>query len=287
MSSSRSEDSARSPIEATPPLVDREIAQAAKGGAATSRHSADDLNKVDSLLWFWRQANQQLVQVREELKLEQQRRQVLAERKTQLETEVSSLRQQLEAGRLELEQARLDQGRSERELASLQAGWKHLQQEKGKLENERAARLRIERRLALLDTQSDKALELAGQLARERNLRLKLEREKGMLLNELKSRREVEAHLQALTEENSSLRGQLLEQSPRAAQLEIALTQVNLLESMLAEEKTVRLSSDVRAANALARLARLQGEMDGRQASLGRSLKPQATRHWLSRLLFD
>ena len=284
MSNSRREDGPGHYSEQAQPLTDAEIEQAARGGSSTSAHGADVL-PAESLAWIWQRANQQIEQLRVELKLEQQRHQVLAQRKAQQEVELTTLRQQLDASRAEREQAQVARSHSERELASLQAGWKHLQQEHSKLENERATRLKIERRLALLDTQRDKALELAAQLAKERNLRLKLEREKGMLLNEVKSRREVEAHLQALTEENATLRAQLLEKSPRAAQLDLALHHVNRLEKMLAEEKTVRLSADVRAANALAKLSRMEGELAARQKSLQAVRKPQPPRHWLSRLL--
>ena len=109
-------------------LTDTEIEQAARGGSSSSAHGIEAL-PAESLAWIWQRANQQIEQLQGELKLEQQRHQVLAQRKAQQEAELASLRQQLAASRAELEQVQVARSHSERELASLQAGWQHLQQD--------------------------------------------------------------------------------------------------------------------------------------------------------------
>ena len=238
----------------------------------------------ESFAWLWQQANQQLEQLNEDLKRERQRYHALSQRKIKLDSELASMRQTVEESRSELDAEREGRVTAERELSSVRAGWQHVQLELSKLEDERAIRLKIERRLALLDTQRDKALELAAQLAKERNQRLKLEREKGMLLSELRPRKELDAKLKSLTESNEALQTKYQDASEQAAKTELALQHVGRLEKLLAEEKTTRLSSDVRASAAEARAARLEGELRAYRRKLGRGTG--TSRNWLARLLF-
>lgn len=254
------------------------------GPAGKPPFPSGSLPVSESFAWLWQQANQQLEQLKEDLKRERQRYQALNQRKTQLNSELASMRKSVESSRVELEAERENRVIAERELSSLRTGWKHVQVELGKLENERATRLKIERRLALLDTQSDKGLELAGQLAKERNLRLKLEREKGMLLNELRPRKEIGDRLNSLTASHSKLKEKFHVVSQRAAKLELALQHAVRLEKLLAEEKTTRLNADDRALAAEAKAARLEGELHVHRRN--QQSGHNTPKGWLARLLF-
>ena len=284
MTNLRHDDSRPSGSESRDPQRGQRLEKPHVGPAGNAGLPDSSVPVSESFAWLWQQANEELELIKEELKRERQRYQALVQRKAQMDSELASVRQMLDINRREIELERQERVTAERELAAARAGWQHLQNELGKLENERSSRLKIERRLALLDTQSDKALELAGQLAKERNLRLKLEREKGMLLNELKPRRDLKDRLDAITHERTELRAQLQDVGSRAAKLELAMQHVVRLEEMLAEEKSTRLSADERASTAEAKAARLEGELRAvRQGQRKASAKPKS---WLARLLF-